>query len=59
MSYNPPYSSDLNPIEKKWVQAKAIRGKRYSSIDAFDMYLAIGKYIEQLYVKNKHPLKIQ
>jgi transposase len=25
LEYLPPYSPDLNPIEKKWAQAKAIR----------------------------------
>ena len=28
LEYLPPYSPDLNPIEKKWAQAKAIRRKR-------------------------------
>ena len=28
----PPYSPDLNPIEKKWAQAKALRRKNNSSI---------------------------
>lgn len=27
LEYLPPYSPDLNPIEKKWAQAKAIRRK--------------------------------
>ena len=32
----PPYSPDLNPIEKKWAQAKAIRRrKRCSSKEPF------------------------
>ena len=29
----PPYSPDLNPIEKKWAQAKAFRKKLLCSID--------------------------
>ena len=29
----PPYSPDLNPIEKKWAQAKAFRKKLQCSID--------------------------
>ena len=29
----PPYSPDLNPIEKKWAQAKSIRRKCRCSID--------------------------
>lgn len=29
----PPYSPDLNPIEKKWAQAKSIRRKLRCSID--------------------------
>ncbi len=31
--YLPPYSPDLNPIEKKWAQAKARRRKNNSSIE--------------------------
>lgn len=31
--YLPPYSPDLNPIEKKWAQAKAIRRKVGGSIE--------------------------
>jgi transposase len=31
--YLPPYSPDLNPIEKKWAQAKSIRRKTGCSID--------------------------
>jgi hypothetical protein len=30
----PPYSPDLNPIEKKWAQAKAIRKSHQCSVDA-------------------------
>ena len=29
----PPYSPDLNPIEQKWAQTKAIRKQRFCSID--------------------------
>jgi transposase len=33
--YLPPYSPDLNPIEKKWAQVKALRNKlRTNDIDA-------------------------
>ena len=31
--YLPAYSPDLNPIEKKWAQAKAIRKRTHCSID--------------------------
>ena len=31
--YLPPYSPDLNPIEHKWAQAKAIRKKCKCSVD--------------------------
>lgn len=31
--YLPPYSPDLNPIEKKWAQAKQIRRSTHCSID--------------------------
>lgn len=38
--YQPPYSPDLNPIEKKWAQAKAIRRKFQCSIeDIFRVHL--------------------
>ncbi|MDM8568607.1 transposase [Thiotrichales bacterium HSG1] len=28
----PPYSPQLNPIEHKWAQAKAIRKKKFCSV---------------------------
>ena len=31
--YLPPYSPDLNPIEKKWAQAKAIRRRMGGTIE--------------------------
>jgi transposase len=31
--YLPPYSPDLNPIEKKWAQAKNIRKRVGCNID--------------------------
>lgn len=31
--YLPPYSPDLNPIEKKWAQAKAVRRRVGGSIE--------------------------
>jgi transposase len=38
--YLPPYSPDLNPIEKKWSQAKAIRRRVGGSIEGlFKEYL--------------------
>lgn len=38
--YLPPYSPDLNPIEKKWAQAKQIRRSTNCSIDQiFNTYL--------------------
>lgn len=33
LEYLPPYSPDLNHIEKKWAQAKALRKKYHCSID--------------------------
>lgn len=33
LEYLPPYSPDLNPIEYKWAQAKAIRRKLQCDID--------------------------
>jgi len=33
LEYLPPYSPDLNPIEQKWAQAKAIRRRTSSSIE--------------------------
>ena len=32
--YLPPYSPDLNPIEHKWAQMKALRRKNSGSVDA-------------------------
>ncbi len=41
LEYLPPYSPDLNNIEKKWAQAKSIRRKTQCSIDElFSMYLS-------------------
>ena len=33
LEYLPPYSPDLNPIEPKWAQAKAIRRKTGKNIN--------------------------
>jgi transposase len=33
LEYLPPYSPDLNPIEKKWAQKKSIRRQTQCSID--------------------------
>lgn len=33
LEYLPPYSPDLNPIEKKWSQAKLLRKKHNCNID--------------------------
>ena len=33
--YLPPYSPDLNPIEKKWAQAKAVRRRVGGTIESF------------------------
>lgn len=33
LEYLPPYSPDLNPIEHKWAQAKALKRKRRCSTD--------------------------
>lgn len=33
LEYLPPYSPDLNPIEKKWAQAKALRKKNQCKLD--------------------------
>jgi len=40
LEYLPPYSPDLNPIEKKWAQIKAVRrAKRYNSDALFSDYI--------------------
>jgi transposase len=33
LEYLPPYSPDLNPIEKKWAQAKAVRRQKRCSVE--------------------------
>lgn len=33
LEYLPPYSPDLNPIEHKWAQAKAIRKRNFCDVD--------------------------
>ena len=37
--YLPPYSPDLNPIEKKWAQAKAIRKRKHCSV--FELFTCL------------------
>ena len=40
LEFLPPYSPDLNPIEHKWAQAKAIRRKHNcSTLEIFQKYL--------------------
>ena len=39
LEYLPPYSPDLNPIEKKWAQAKKLRRKnKYNIYNLFQHY---------------------
>ena len=39
LEFLPPYSPDLNPIEKKWAQAKAIRKRHRCCVDElFSIY---------------------
>ena len=33
LEYLPPYSPDLNPLEQKWAQAKAIRPQKNCSVE--------------------------
>jgi len=33
LEYLPPYSPDLNPVERKWAQAKNIRKKERCNVD--------------------------
>ncbi|MDD7805424.1 MAG: transposase, partial [Endozoicomonas sp. (ex Botrylloides leachii)] len=33
LEYLPPYSPDMNPIEKKWAQAKAKRRQHRCDVD--------------------------
>ena len=33
LEFLPPYSPDLNPIEKKWAQIKAIRKRERCDVD--------------------------
>ncbi len=40
LEFLPPYSPDLNPIERKWAQAKALRRQHYCDVDTlFYKYL--------------------
>ena len=40
LEFLPPYSPDLNPIEHKWAQAKAIRRQHRCTVDElFSIYL--------------------
>lgn len=38
LEYLPTYSPDLNPIEHKWAQAKAIRRRNHCSIESLFAY---------------------
>jgi len=41
LAYLPPYPPDLNPIEHKWAQAKAVRRQHQCEIeDLFDVFVA-------------------
>lgn len=41
LEYLPPYSPDLNPIERKWAQAKALRKKYRCDVDTlFNSHLS-------------------
>ena len=41
LEFLPPYSPDLNPIEKKWAQVKAIRRKFNYTTDELFFYLKL------------------
>ena len=44
IEFLPPYSPDLNPIEKKWAQAKAIRKRERCDVDTlFSKHINYGK----------------
>jgi len=39
LEFLPPYSPELNPIEHKWAQAKALRKQKHASItELFSLY---------------------
>ena len=41
LEFLPPYSPDLNPIEKKWAQAKSLRRKLGCSADELFSYVEL------------------
>jgi transposase len=44
LEFLPPYSPDLNPIEKKWAQAKAIRRRERCNVDTlFSIHMNYAK----------------
>jgi len=43
LEYLPPYSPDLNPIEHKWAQVKAIRRQHRCSVD--DLFIHHSHYV--------------
>ena len=45
LEFLPPYSPDLNPIEKKWAQAKSIRRKFGYNPDELFLYSNLRRYI--------------
>lgn len=41
LEYLPPYSPDLNPIERKWAQAQAIRKQNNCSVEELFAYYVL------------------
>ena len=41
LEFLPPYSPDLNPIERKWAQAKSIRRKFDYNINELFIYVKL------------------
>ena len=55
LEFLPPYSPDLNPIEKKWAQAKAIRKQYHCNVDdLFSVHLHRQGW-SWITVRSKHP----
>ena len=53
LEFLPPYSPDLNPIEHKWAQAKAIRKQHHCNVDdLFSVHMKDDILFQNSYMKS-------
>ena len=60
LEFLPPYSPDLNPIEHKWAQAKAIRKQHRCTVDElFSVHMEYDILFSNSYRRHTHVTGIQ